>query len=220
MEQNIDIELSNYKRQGVRWWVLAAEAAEDADVPGGFAALAPRRGAIEFEYPVSYSEIMWPRHVRATWIRVEDDLEVDMVVRTDAQAGPQAIWLAVSSANGLTSDDDRSIAWLSMAKDSARMLSTGLFNTPRHAPKLSQDDKDKRLRLVAKLHREAVELGIAHGRDGGMTKHIHDGIWEQMPEMGVSEKTVSQLIWQARTTIDPQTGETFLAPTTPGKAAT
>ena len=99
------------------------------------------------------------------------------------------------------------------------MLSTGLFNTPRHAPKLSQDDKGKRLRLVAKLHREAVGLGIAHGRDVGMTKHIHDGIWEQMPEMGVSEKTVSQLIWQARTTIDPQTGETFLAPTTPGKAA-
>ena len=100
------------------------------------------------------------------------------------------------------------------------MLAFGLFDPIRHAPRMTPEEKLARLRVVAELHKEATDKGLAHKRGKGMgvRNYVHQELWKRMHGLGVSEHRVSQLISEARRTKDPLTGKTFLPPTDPGKA--
>lgn len=233
-----------FERNGEKWAVLTAEALPNTDMPGGYEAVrrptqqdAPAKGLIADGYldprpappreshrfvdPVQHAGMSFPRHVRVDWERVRDGLTVSMVVRTDPKDGPRAIWVEIRLESGLLGSDDRAIPLATFAKDSARMLAFGLFDPIRHAPRMTPEETLARLRLVAELHKEATDKGLAHKRGKGMgvRSYVHQGLWERMPELGVSEHRVSQLISEARRTKDPLTGKTFLPATDPGKAA-
>lgn len=201
----------------IEWNILAGEAIPNPGDVSGYAAVGPRKGATTFLHPVRFAGADWPRHVRATWRR--EGLEVDMIVETDPETGPFAIWVSFANPEGLSSEHDRQTPWLSMAKDSARMLATGLMEPPRHARRITEEQKAARFRLVANLYREAMEHNRKHdGQFVGVNQFVHAGLWAKMPDLAVSPKRVSQLIWYARNQTDPNTGETYLGPTVPGKA--
>ena len=177
----------------------------------------------DFADPVEYQGRSYPRHLRTTWTR-RDGLEINMQVRTDPADGPVILGFAVITKNGLR-EDYRRLPIPSMANHAAKThgFAGSVPNVRPAKPLMDEEDKMRRLRLVADAYKKGLNRGekvisqelLEHGKKLTIARYIKIVLDENL--MSVSESRISHLISEARRTKDPLTGKTFLPPTDPGK---
>ncbi len=132
---------------------------------------------------------------------------------------------AVITKNGLR-EDYRRLPIPSMANYAAKThgwFAGSVPNVRPAKPLMDEEDKIRRLRLVADAYKKGLNRGeqvisqelLEHGKKLTIAGYIKIVLDENL--MSVSESRISHLISEARRTKDPLTGKTFLPPTDPGK---